>query len=237
LCTHTVSVLARVLEEAGIATVTIVLVREHAEKVKPPRALFVPFPFGSTVGKPNDIDQQHRVLSAALGLLKYETGPVLQAFPDELDGQVRLIQASSLSGEQLHSETDPADEIAGLRPFYEYWLLDNNGRTAVGLCRIPHRRFREVVRFLQAYADGEDAEFEERSPEVASPQFIRHCVDDLKAFYYEGRMAQHPGVNEEELHRWFWSKTATGRLVKEVAKRMNAIDDPDLQRLSFGIAR
>jgi len=39
-------VLARALETAGIATTSISMVREHTEKVKPPRALFVPFPFG-----------------------------------------------------------------------------------------------------------------------------------------------------------------------------------------------
>jgi len=39
-------VLARALETAGIATTSISMVREHMEKVKPPRALFVPFPFG-----------------------------------------------------------------------------------------------------------------------------------------------------------------------------------------------
>ena len=40
------SVLARVFEEAGLTTVSIVLVREHAEKVKPPRALFIRYPDG-----------------------------------------------------------------------------------------------------------------------------------------------------------------------------------------------
>jgi hypothetical protein len=43
-------VLARVLEAHGIATTSISLVREHTEKIKPPRALLVPFPFGHAFG-------------------------------------------------------------------------------------------------------------------------------------------------------------------------------------------
>ena len=58
--------LARVFEEAGLSTTSIVLIREHAERVKPPRALFVPFPFGFAFGNPDDPPFQHRVLAAAL---------------------------------------------------------------------------------------------------------------------------------------------------------------------------
>jgi hypothetical protein len=78
-----VCVLARVLEEAGLTTVTIAMVREHAAKVRPPRALFVPFPFGYALGKPNDSALQHRVIGAALELLRREQGPVLEDFPEE----------------------------------------------------------------------------------------------------------------------------------------------------------
>ena len=75
------SVLSRVIEEHGVATTTIAMVREHAEKVKPPRALFVPFFFGFALGKPNDAEYQHQVLDAAFDLLKVATGPVLEIFP------------------------------------------------------------------------------------------------------------------------------------------------------------
>ena len=62
--------LARALELTGISTTSISLVREHTEKVKPPRALYVPFPFGHALGRPDDPELQHRVLRAALGLLQ-----------------------------------------------------------------------------------------------------------------------------------------------------------------------
>ncbi len=56
------------------------MVREHIVKVKAPRALFVPFPFGMALGKPNDSLLQHRVLAATLDLLQQPTGPVLSIF-------------------------------------------------------------------------------------------------------------------------------------------------------------
>ena len=51
-------VLARVFEEHGLVTTSISLVREHTEKVRPPRALFVPFPFGHPLGEANDAELQ-----------------------------------------------------------------------------------------------------------------------------------------------------------------------------------
>ncbi len=62
--------MAAELERRGIATVVIQLLREVAERVRPPRALFVPFPHGYPLGAPGDPERQHRVIEAALGLLE-----------------------------------------------------------------------------------------------------------------------------------------------------------------------
>ncbi len=229
-------VLARVFEEAGLSTVTLALVREHAERVKPARALFVPFPFGLALGKPNDAELQHRVMAAAFGLLQKPFGPVLVDFPEE-DSPTMLLQASAVQKQEKPEEKDPADEITVLRGFYERWVEAHDGRTAVGLCGIPQRRWRGVIRFLQAYARGEDADMKERPSDVALPQFIRYCIDDLKAFYYEARMAQRPAASSEELHTWFWGTTATGRLVPTVGKRMNDDNDPASKAVAYGLAR
>ena len=48
-CSHAVSVVARILEEAGMTTTSIVLIEEHAQRVKPPRMLAVPFFFGNAL--------------------------------------------------------------------------------------------------------------------------------------------------------------------------------------------
>ncbi|GAC1651534.1 MAG: hypothetical protein NVS4B3_12410 [Gemmatimonadaceae bacterium] len=68
MCTQSVGLLAAVVEEAGIATACIALVREIAERVRPPRALAVPFPFGLPVGAANDPLMQRAVIRAALAL-------------------------------------------------------------------------------------------------------------------------------------------------------------------------
>ena len=236
------SVLARVLEEHGIATTTIAMVREHAEKVKPPRALFVPFFFGFALGKPNEPDYQHQVLSAAFGLLKETEGPVLADFPDDSAPTV-MPQASQVKADQVRTESgqparSAADEVTALRTFYERWVDNNGGRTAVGLCGIPQRRFRGVVRFLEACAQGDgEADMTERPENVSRAQFIRYCSDDLKAFYYEARMEQNKEADEEALHRWFWGSTAAGKLIADVAATLNESDDANLKAIAYGLAR
>jgi len=144
-----VCVLARVFEAAGITTLTIAMVREHAEKGRAPRVLFVPFPFGYALGKPNDPQLQHRVIGAAIDLLQRDPGPVLEDFPEE-EAPEALVQASGVQQMAAEATQDPADEVTTLRAFYERWLDDHNGRTAVGLCGIPQRRWRGVVRFLES---------------------------------------------------------------------------------------
>lgn len=229
--------LSRVIEEHGIATTTIAMVREHAERVKPPRALFVPFFFGFALGKPNDADFQHGVLKAALDLLSAGEGPVLEDFPDDTDPTL-MPQASQVTASPEQSTRSAADEITALRAFYERWVDNNSGRTAVGLCGVPQRRFRGVIRFLEACAQGDnDADLAERPDGVSRPQFIRYCVDDLKAFYYEARMEQHKEADEDSLHRWFWGDTATGKLVTELAAVLNESDDPVLKGVAYGLAR
>ena len=231
------SVLARVFEEHGLVTTTIAMVREHAAKVKPPRALFVPFFFGFALGRPNEPEHQHRVIQAALDLLQAESGPVLEDFPDD-SVPTAYPQASQVTAEGESSTRDAADEVTALRAFYERWVEQHDGRTAVGLCGIPQRRFRGVVRFLEACARGDaDADMAERPESMSKGQFIRYCADDLKAFYYEARMVQQEDADEDALHRWFWGSTAGGKLIADLAATLNDTDDAGLKGIAYGLAR
>ena len=231
------SVLARVFEEHGIATVTIAMVREHAEKVKPPRALFVPFFFGFALCKPNDPESQHEVLNAAFDMLNSPDGPLIVDFPDDSTPSA-MPQASQVESANAPATRSAADEITAMRAFYERWLDNNGGRTAVGLCGIPQRRFRGVVRFLESCAEGDDqADMSERPDGVSRHQFIRYCSDDLKAFLYEARMEQQKDADEEALHRWFWGSTACGKLIADVAARLNESDNASLKAIAYGLAR
>ncbi|MGD8343059.1 MAG: hypothetical protein PVI38_03650 [Desulfobacterales bacterium] len=58
------------LERNGISTVTIQLLRIAAEKVRPPRALVVPFRHGYPLDTPDDPAKQHAVIEAALKMLE-----------------------------------------------------------------------------------------------------------------------------------------------------------------------
>ena len=228
--------IARVLEQAGLCTTSISLVREHTEKIKPPRALFVPFPFGSALGRANDRELQHRVIAAALDLLSKPAGPILTDFPDDeaLTEPAAPVQASAVAA--VADEADVAMETTQMRRYYEQWI-ERSGRTSVGLTGIPPARFRGVVRFLEALADGNEADMRERPADVPLPVFIRRCIDDLKAMYYEARMAMKPEASGEEIARWFWGETALAQLVRRVKERMEAAEDPAMKGAAFGIAR
>lgn len=58
------------LERHGISTIAIVLLREIAERVRPPRALCVPFRHGYPLDTPGDAARQIAVIDAALRLLE-----------------------------------------------------------------------------------------------------------------------------------------------------------------------
>lgn len=83
LCNQTACLTAAAIERRGIPTVCIILLREVAEQVRPPRALFVPFRHGYPLEAPHQPDRQQAVLDAALRLLETEPGPppVLRDYP------------------------------------------------------------------------------------------------------------------------------------------------------------
>ena len=231
--------LARALEAQGVATISISMVREHTEKVKPPRALFVPFPFGHALGRPNDPALQHRVLAAALGLLGEPAGPVLRDFPDEAepDDQPPAPTQASAVTPAARIPDDAAAETRDVLHDHAQWLARNAGRTAFGLAGVPATRLVDVVPFLEAFIAGRDADMPERPPDLALPGFIRYCADDLKAVYFEGRLAMKPTAGGDEIARWFWSETAAGQLLRRVRDRLDASDDPRWKAAAFGVAR
>ena len=86
MCNQAVSLVAAECERRGIPSVVIQFLREIAEKVRPPRALLVPFPHGYPLGKPNQPELQTRVINAALALLEDSSlkPPALVEFRDKL---------------------------------------------------------------------------------------------------------------------------------------------------------
>jgi D-proline reductase (dithiol) PrdB len=75
VCHQSVSLAARALEEAGIASVIMGCARDIVEHAGVPRFLFSDFPLGNGAGRPHDVASQDQTLQLALELLEQARGP------------------------------------------------------------------------------------------------------------------------------------------------------------------
>ena len=79
MCNQSVGLIQRAVEAAGTSTVSITLDESITKRVKPPRALSVPYRFGYPLGEPNNPELQHAIIAEALELLAdEETPPILK---------------------------------------------------------------------------------------------------------------------------------------------------------------
>ena len=69
------SLVARHLEEAGIATVIVGSAQDIVETAGVPRFVFVDYPLGNPMGRPGETAEQAAVVDAALELLVGAVGP------------------------------------------------------------------------------------------------------------------------------------------------------------------
>ncbi len=77
---------ARVVEEAGIPTVTVSTGRDITALVRPPRSLFVNFPMGNPFGRAGDAAMQTNILRAALAFaVSAEEPGMLVDLPQQWD--------------------------------------------------------------------------------------------------------------------------------------------------------
>jgi hypothetical protein len=70
-----VGLVQRAIEAAGIPTVGITLQKEITRRVRPPRALFLRYPFGHPLGEAFATAQQRTILRDALRVLETATTP------------------------------------------------------------------------------------------------------------------------------------------------------------------
>lgn len=97
---QTVSLVARRVEELGVPTICVGVARDIMCQVKPPRAVFLDFPFGHTTGKPFDRELQMNIIKDAFDALRsinkpgtlidlpYEWGEEFDFDPEALSHQV-----------------------------------------------------------------------------------------------------------------------------------------------------
>ncbi|MEJ0068274.1 MAG: hypothetical protein WDO24_05585 [Pseudomonadota bacterium] len=135
------SALGHYLEEAGVPTVAISLVRPQTERTRPPRALWVPFELGRPFGAPGDAAFQQRVVLAALRLLEAPRGPVLiEDFPDD-DPARGAGPSLARAARQEHDADRTPDALASaleqeaskLAQLYADATAQQGNRTTVGL--------------------------------------------------------------------------------------------------------
>ena len=225
------SALGHYLEEEGIATVAVVLIRPQAENTKPPRALWVPFELGRPFGPPNDPTFQRRVVLTALGMLVEDGGPVrIIDFPDD-DPRARpdpawqppFIPAAIVSGsaESLASRLEA--EILLLQGAHRRWI-EQHGRSTVGLTGLPIGDFaRYVADWMRGKAPPSPRDG------FSAPLILRFAVDDLKAFCLEAAAAGTAKPSSRQLTDWLWNATATGAAIHALREMLQAHEDDRLR--------
>jgi hypothetical protein len=213
-----VSALGHYLEEDGIATVAISLIRPQTENTKPPRALWVPFELGRPFGPPNDPAFQRRVILAALRLVEREDGPVIiENFPDDdprgqPDPAWRppLVPAASADGSTTTLAARLEAEVALLQGAHDRWRTQHR-RTTVGLSAMP---IVDCARYVADWVRG-------KAP--ASPRdgfsavlMLRFAIDDLKAYFLEAAAAGSARPSSRQLGDWLWNDTTAGAAMVEL---------------------
>jgi hypothetical protein len=254
-------VIQREIERAGVSTVSISLVKEFTQQVRPPRALWVPFPFGRPLGAPGERDVQRRVLDGALSLLHRDDVPVLAEHvltEDEEHFDARwqsvgrncgprgcsLVPADEDQDEQPDGAdpartgdveiTDVRTELAALAPDHAAYRAKFGGRTQVGGSGFALDDIERALDVVHAYVEGEALELPEG---VAVEVFLRRCIDDLKAYYTEARIGT-VGATESayDVNDWLWTTTDLGTLLIAARDRILATMD-EKQDPNFVLAR
>jgi fermentation-respiration switch protein FrsA (DUF1100 family) len=229
-----VSALGHYLEEEGVPTVAISLIRPQTEKAKPPRALWVPFELGRPFGPPSDATFQKRVILTALRLLERERGPVIiEDFPEEDPrerpdptwrpplGKPDLNGASAM---RLAAELE--DESARVETLYRR-AAEEPGRTIVGLSGLS---IGEAGRYMASWLRGQNPE--SPSAEMSAPLVLRFAVDDLTAAYIEVALSGFAKPSSKQLGDWLWNDTAAGAAIFALRSIYLTSDDERLKAIA-----
>ena len=229
------SALAHYLEAEGVPAVAISLIRLHTEKVRPPRALWVPFELGRPLGAPNDPAFQTSVIAAALGLLEAASGPVvLEDFAEDdptavdvPDWQPPFDLTIDMPDLADGAALDHAlrQEVLAIAPFHERFVA-SSGRTTVGLSGIT---IDECAAHLAASLSG--APPASHDPAVSPVQALRWAVDDLKAYYLEAMSADGAMPSSRQMQVWFWDRTLVARVIVALRRRLLASEDKRSQAI------
>ena len=229
------SALGHYIEEEGIPTVAVALVRPQAERTRPPRALWVPFELGRPFGPPSDPAFQKQVILAALRLLEAKARPVLLAdFPEDdpreapdprwcppIESPLPFPppQAGEGMGGGFLADALEAEVAALARPYAR--SCAERGRTTVGLSGLAPAAAAEYV---AAWLRGspQDSPLADLSPVLC----LRFAVDDLKAYALEAAITAGTRPSSRQLGDWLWNDTAIGAAIRALRRQLaDSADD------------
>lgn len=216
------SVIAHWIEQRGISTVVIGLVRLHLEKTTPPRALWVPFELGRPLGAPGDAEFQKNVLHQALQLIENATtaGEIVDFAHDD----PRANPDPDWQAPDIDSAQNILTEVEALKPYYQRQCVDNS-RTAVGVAKIP---IKEAAQLFDATYNNE--EFVCSREDASAIMMLRLAIDDLKSYYIEAALIEGT-PSSRQIYDWLWEETLLGKQIRQLRKKSSQSDDPKLAKL------
>jgi glycine/betaine/sarcosine/D-proline reductase family selenoprotein B len=90
VCHQTIALVARTIESAGIPTMTLAVLKDVVESVRPPRVALYDGEPGSVSGKPNFPEHQRRILDESLRLIEPMDQPGIRNLSVELQSLVEM---------------------------------------------------------------------------------------------------------------------------------------------------
>ena len=221
------SALGHYLEEEGLATVAISLIRPQTENTKPPRALWVPFELGRPFGPPSAAAFQKRVVLAALRMLEGAEGPIIiKDFPVDdpratQDPTWRPPFTPAAVSDSLAARLEA--EILRLQGAHERWVAQHR-RATVGLSGLP---IGDCARYVADWLRGKTPPSPREG--FSAPLILRFAVDDVKAYCLEAAAAGAATPSSRQLGDWFWNESAMGAAIHVLREVLQASDDDRLK--------
>ncbi|MBI9093154.1 MAG: hypothetical protein JEZ12_28415 [Desulfobacterium sp.] len=215
------------------------MVRDHTERINPPRALWVPFDLGRPLGAPDAPGFQKEVLLAVLELLEASEGPILKDFPRDAPVSERGFTpaACPVSFGPLPGQGEELDDISKLLAAFQEeaeglqnWFdigFKKRGRTTTGTSNLS---LGEIVQLFSGFVKGDMPEnlISGTPIDVA----MKLAGEDLKAHYTEAVSAQPGGpASADDLANWFWGDTFAARVLGKVRERALLREEKGLKLL------
>ncbi len=230
--------LAHIIEGEGIPTTQISLIRVHTEKIKPPRALAVPFELGRPLGAPNEPDFQRRVLEDVLQLFERPSGPVLEDFPDTPPGVEEEAQGWACPVNFAPPAEDISDadlvyqalvqEVNLLRPWYDE-AVKNFKRSAFGISGSTPEEIARVIANVLIDPEGTPPPIEGETTAVG----FKRMADDMRYFYTEAAIARpDQRTSDVEVANWLWGETTLGKVLVAIRDYAMESEDPSFKALA-----